>query len=43
MAKNKGFIDSLQKNIEMEVIVPDDPDYIGAIGATEAALAGVLE
>ena len=43
MAKNKGFIDSLQKNIEIEVIVPDDPDYIGAIGATEAALAGVLE
>lgn len=43
MAKNIGFIDSLKKNIEMEVIVPDDPDYIGAIGAAEAALSGVIE
>lgn len=43
MAKNIGFIDSLKKNIEMEVVVPDDPDYIGAIGAAEAALAGIIE
>lgn len=43
MAKNAGFVDSLQKNIEMEIIVPDDPDYMGALGAAEAALSGVLE
>ena len=43
MAKNAGFVHSLQKNIEMEVVVPDDPDYIGAIGAAEAALSGNLD
>jgi len=42
MAKNAGFIDSLKKNIEMDVRVPEDPDYIGALGAAEAALAGVM-
>ena len=43
MAKNAGFVDSLKKNIEMPVIVPEDPDYVGALGAAEAALADVLE
>ena len=43
MAKNAGFVDSLKKNIEMSVVVPEDPDYIGALGAAETALAGVLE
>lgn len=42
MAKNAGFIDSLKKNIEMDVRVPEDPDYIGALGAAEVALAGVM-
>jgi len=42
MAKNAGFVDSLKKNIEMDVRVPEDPDYIGALGAAEAALAGVM-
>ena len=41
MAKNAGFIDSLKKNIEMDVLVPEDPDYMGALGAAEAAAAGV--
>jgi hypothetical protein len=26
----------------MDVRVPEDPDYIGALGAAEAALAGVM-
>ena len=43
MAKNAGFVDSLQKNIEMPVTVPKDPDYMGAIGAADAALSGILE
>jgi len=43
MAKNGGFVDSLQKNIEMPVKVPEDPDYIGALGAAEAAIAGVVQ
>ena len=41
MAKNAGFVDSLKKNIEMAVLVPEDPDYMGALGAAEAATAGV--
>ena len=39
MAKNAGFVDSLKKNIDMPVSVPEDPDYIGALGAAEAALS----
>jgi len=40
MAKNGGFVDSLKKSINMNIIVPEDPDFIGALGAAEAALAG---
>jgi predicted CoA-substrate-specific enzyme activase len=40
MAKNAGFVDSLKKSIEMDVLVPEDPDYMGALGAAEAATAG---
>jgi len=40
MAKNAGFVDSFKKNIEMDVLVPEDPDYMGALGAAEAAAAG---
>jgi len=42
MAKNAGFVDSLKKTIEMPVAVPEDPDYIGALGAAEAALVGFI-
>jgi activator of 2-hydroxyglutaryl-CoA dehydratase len=42
MAKNAGFVDSLKKAFEMPVAVPEDPDYIGALGAAEAALSSVL-
>ncbi len=41
MAKSAGFVDSLKKNIEMDVLVPEAPDYMGALGAAEAAIAGV--
>jgi benzoyl-CoA reductase subunit D len=41
MAKNAGFVDSLKKNIEMDILVLEDPDYMGALGAAEAAIAGV--
>ena len=41
MAKNEGFVDSLKKNIKMDVIVPEDPDYMGALGAAEVAAAGI--
>jgi benzoyl-CoA reductase subunit D len=42
MAKNAGFVDSLKKTIEMPVTVPRDPDYIGALGAAEAALTEAM-
>ena len=42
MAKNAGFVDSLKKSIDMNIIVPEDPDFVGALGAAEAALAGVM-
>jgi len=42
MAKNVGFVDSLKKSIDMNVLVPEDPDYMGALGAAEAALAGAI-
>jgi benzoyl-CoA reductase subunit D len=42
MARNAGFVDSLKKNIEMDVRVPEDADYIGALGAAETALTGVM-
>jgi len=42
MAKNAGFVDSLKKSIDMNVVVLEDPDYMGALGAAEAALAGAM-
>ena len=42
LAKNAGFVDSLKKSIDMDIIVPEDPDFMGALGAAEAALAGVM-
>lgn len=42
MAKNVGFVDSLKKNLELDVKVPEDADYMGALGAAEAAFAGVV-
>jgi predicted CoA-substrate-specific enzyme activase len=43
VAKNPGFIESLKRDIGMEVKVPEDPDFVGALGAASAAAAGVLE
>ncbi len=42
MAKNAGFVDSLKKIIGIPITVPRDPDYIGALGAAEAALTEVM-
>ncbi len=41
MAKNAGFVDSLKRDTGMDIIVPEDPDYVGALGAAVAAAAGV--
>jgi benzoyl-CoA reductase subunit D len=42
MAKSAGFLDSLKKSIDMDIVVPEDPDFMGALGAAEAALAGIM-
>ena len=43
VAKNTGFVESLKQALGAEVKVPKDPEYIGALGAAAAAVAGVLE
>lgn len=43
VARNVGFMDSLKRELGMNVVTPDDPDYVGALGAAIAASAGVLE
>jgi len=42
VANNAGFVESLKRDIGMEVKVPSDPDFAGALGAAVAAAAGVL-
>lgn len=37
VAKNVGFVDSLNRDLELEVVVPKDPEYVGALGAALAA------
>lgn len=43
MSLNQGFLDSLRKETGMNVIVPEDSGYVGALGAAIAAGAGVTE
>jgi benzoyl-CoA reductase subunit D len=33
VAKNKGFVDSLSRNLGLKVIVPEGPEYVSALGA----------
>jgi predicted CoA-substrate-specific enzyme activase len=42
LAKNEGFVDSIKKEIAMDIIVPIAPDFVGALGAAEAAATGAL-
>ncbi len=37
MAKNPGFAESLKRDLQMDVTVPADPDYISALGAAKIA------
>lgn len=37
VAKNVGFVDSLNKDLELEVVVPEEPEFVGALGAALAA------
>ncbi|MDP2727446.1 MAG: acyl-CoA dehydratase activase [Dehalococcoidia bacterium] len=37
VAYNVGFVDALQRGLEIEVIIPENPEYVGALGAALAA------
>ena len=41
VARNIGFVAALKKEADMDIIVPDDPAFVGALGAAESAAAGV--
>jgi len=43
VAKNIGFVESLRRDLGMDVIIPDAPEFVGALGAATAAAAGVVE
>ncbi len=33
VAKNSGFIESLKKDLGLEILIPDEPEFVGALGA----------
>ena len=33
VARNVGFVESLKRDLETDVILPDEPEFIGALGA----------
>jgi benzoyl-CoA reductase subunit D len=37
LAKNAGFVDSLQRGLETEILVPETPEFVGALGAALVA------
>ena len=39
MALNPGFVDAMKRSLEMDVHVPEEPEYVGALGAALAAAA----
>ena len=38
LAKNVGFIEGLKRGFKIEVLVPEDPEFVGALGAAIAAM-----
>ncbi|HEY31823.1 MAG TPA: CoA activase [Dehalococcoidia bacterium] len=43
VAKNTGFVESLKRELATDVLIPDEPDFVGALGAAVAAETGVIE
>ncbi|UCB44083.1 MAG: hypothetical protein JSV77_05470 [Dehalococcoidales bacterium] len=43
VARNTGFVESLKRELATDVIIPNEPDFVGALGAAAAAEAGVVE
>ncbi len=38
VARNPGFVEALKRGLQMDVFVPEGPEYVGALGAALAAL-----
>ena len=43
LAKNVGFVDSLQRGLETEILVPETPEFVGALGAALIAAERAAE
>jgi benzoyl-CoA reductase subunit D len=37
VARNVGFVDAIKRDLESEIFIPEDPEFIGALGAAIAA------
>ena len=37
VARNVGFVDSMKRDLETELLIPEDPEYVGALGAALGA------
>lgn len=37
VARNPGFVEAMKRGLEMDVYVPEEPEYVGALGAALAA------
>ncbi len=37
LARNVGFVESLKQDLNMDIFIPEDPDFVGALGAALAA------
>ncbi len=40
-AKNIGFVDSLKRDLEVDLLIPKDPEFVGALGAALVAISGM--
>ncbi|MEW6252195.1 MAG: acyl-CoA dehydratase activase [Planctomycetota bacterium] len=38
VARNPGFVEALKRGLQMDVFVPEGPEYVGALGAALAAV-----
>ncbi len=41
LARNIGFVDSLSRSLGLELLVPEEPEFIGALGAALIAASGI--
>ena len=43
LARNVGFVDSIERGLEIDCLIPDEPEYVGALGAALVAADRVAE